>query len=52
MPLSDMKKMLTSQLDASVKHDVKHGSTIKASVLEKRLKAKLDAKTQEQEKNF
>ncbi len=28
MPLSDMKKMLTSQLDASVKHDVKHGSTI------------------------
>jgi hypothetical protein len=52
MPLSDMKKMLTSQLDASVNHDVKHGSSIKASVLEKRLKDELDAKTQEQEKKL
>ena len=56
MPLSDMKKMLTSQLDSSVNSVVKRAKQLQSfnsdSQLEKRLKAELDEKTEKQEKKL
>ena len=56
MPLGDMKKMLTSQLDNSVNNVVKRAKQLQSfssnSQLEKRLKAELDAKTEAQEEKL
>jgi hypothetical protein len=56
MPLGDMKKMLTSQLDNSVQHVVQRAKQLQGfssnSQLEKRLKSELDAKTEAQEKQL
>jgi hypothetical protein len=56
MALGDMKRMLTSQLDDSVKNVVKRAKQLQGfssdSQLEKRLKAELDAKAKAQEQKL